>query len=185
MFQSINARLESTEYIKWVHANVILTSGQVYPRYEWATRIVGDIVEHSKCNGFMFVHNNAELTEKFIQWVWRMYKEDTSILYRINGNPDWVVPTLTTGHRNYAEYADAYSERFETDFSMAFMEQWRDSDMSERLHVALATNLNPFFYSYLSMDGSRTIRNIDRDYEEMAAAIAAEDREWGDDGWTH
>jgi hypothetical protein len=182
MLQNINARLESTEYITWVHANALLTSAQVYPRYEWASRIVSHITEHSKCNGFAFVYNNSELTEKFIQWVWRMYKEDTSILYRAGGNPNWVVPKLVAGHRNYAEYIDAYEGIFGTDFSIIFMDKWRDSNMSERLHMALASHLTAFFYSYLSMDGSRSIREIERAHEDMMAAAAAEDREWGEDG---
>ncbi len=185
MLASINARKESTEYMNWVHANVLLTSGTApLPRYMWAAHIVDNIVEHSAQHGFVYVHSNNILIDKYLQWAWRMYKDDTSILYREGGSPKWVVPKLAAGHRNYEEYADAHAAIFSTDFCLSFMEAWQDSSFSERLHTAFVNYFPQFFYAFLSMNESTTIKDIDSAAADMAAA---EEEDWsgaaaGDEG---
>lgn len=183
MLARMNAMKNATDYANWVYGDVLLTSGVVLPRYTWAADIVDTIVDHSAQHGFTHVHTNEVLIEKYLQWAWRMYTDDMSILYREGGTPKWVAPKLATGHRNYDDYAEAHAGIFSTDFCLSFMEERRDSLFSERLHTAFVNYFPQFFYAFLSMDGSRTIKEIDEAAADMAAA--AEEEDWGgagDDG---
>jgi hypothetical protein len=169
-----NEKQDKDAYAKWIREEVFTESGSIIRRDYMVLKIVAEIVNYSATRGFKYIYTIEELGNKYMQWLWRMVKEDLSILTQYDGIPNWVIPKLPDGHLNYDDYLEAFETVLTPSYCSEFMRRWGDKDNSMRLQDALITYFPKFFYSYLSMTESRTFRRIEAEHEEAAAAEEAE-----------
>jgi hypothetical protein len=141
--------------------------------------LVNEIVDRSEENGFRYEYRVADLTNKYMQWYWRIKKADTALL-GFDEYPKWVLPVLSKDRAHRADYLDAFTYIFDSTFLHSFMTRWKVTTDSDRMHDAISARLPEFFYAYLSLTESRTFRDIEQAYQDVAAAEEAERGGWDD-----